>query len=238
MKRGPIYLIPCDLGGEDLAAVLPESTLAQTRALRHFVVENAKAARGFLKRVGMPVALAELELKELSEHTPPAEIPALLEPALAGRAIGLISEAGCPAVADPGALLIAAAHAAELQVVPLVGPSSILLGLMASGLNGQSFVFHGYLPAKPAERNLALRAIDETAWKSGATQGFIETPYRNLAMIEALCANCRPQTQLCVAVDLTLATESIRSQPITAWKKANCSEYAKRPAVFFLGRPV
>ncbi len=234
----PLYLIPTTLGGENLDSVLPLGTLTQIRLVRHFVVENARSARAFLKRVGMPLPLVELDVQEMNEHTPRGEIPRLLAPALNGSPLGLISEAGCPAIADPGALLVAAAHLQGLRVVPLVGPSAILMGLMASGLNGQSFVFHGYLPVKPQERIEALRRLDDAAWKTGATQVFIETPYRNVALLEALGAACRPQTQLCVAADLTLPSESICSLPVNAWKHRDCGAYAKRPAIFLLGRPI
>jgi 16S rRNA (cytidine1402-2'-O)-methyltransferase len=236
-RPGALYLIPTLLGGTDPTAVLPPRTLALTRELRRFVVENAKSARAFLKLVEMPLPLAELDLQELNEHTPEAAIAGLLAPALAGEPLGLLSEAGCPAVADPGARLIAIAHTRGLAVVPMVGPSSILLGLMASGLNGQAFVFHGYLPTKPPERIAALRRVEEAAWKNGATQGFIETPYRNVALLEALCATCRKETLLCVAADLTLDSESVRTKTIGAWTRESLTNYAKRPAIFFLGQP-
>lgn len=231
-----LYLVPSLLGGKDPRAVLPEHTLSTMRNLRHFVVENAKSARAFLKLVGMPLALQELELRELNEHTAAADVTELLGPLVGGKPLGLISEAGCPAVADPGAPLIAAAHAKGLRVVPLVGPSSILLGLMASGLNGQAFHFHGYLPAKREARAEALRRLDEAAWRTGATQGFIETPYRNLAILEAIVTSCRKESYLCVAADLSLPTETVRTQTVAQWAHQAFAEYDRRPAVYFLGR--
>lgn len=238
MTSPALYLIPCLLGGDDAAAALPPRTIAIARGLRHFVVENAKSARAFLKRLDMPLPLPELHLRELNEHTAPGRINDLLTPLTEGHSLGLISEAGCPAVADPGAHLVAAAHAAGWCVVPLVGPSAILLGLMASGLNGQSFSFHGYLPAKREPRLAALRRLDEAAWRTGATQGFIETPYRNLAMMAAIGEACRRETLVGVAADLSLPTEMVRTQSVAQWAAANLAALDRRPAVFFLGRPL
>ncbi|CAG1009115.1 MAG: SAM-dependent methyltransferase [Burkholderiales bacterium] len=238
MTSPSLYLIPCLLGGDDVGAALPPRTIETTRSLRHFVVENAKSARAFLKRLDMPLPLAELYLRELNEHTAPDCIADLLAPLTEGHSLGLISEAGCPAVADPGAQLVAAAHAAGWHVAPLVGPSAILLGLMASGLNGQSFSFHGYLPAKPEPRLAALRRLDEAAWRTGATQGFIETPYRNLAMMAAIGEACRRETRVSVAADLSLPTEMVRTQSVAQWAAANIAALDRRPAVFFLGRPL
>lgn len=232
-----LFLIPSLLGGEEVATVLPAHTIEVTRGLRHFVVENAKSARAFLKQIGMPCPLAELSLSELNEHTPRASITALLTPLTRGQGLGLISEAGCPAVADPGANLIAAAHASGWHVVPLVGPSAILLGLMASGLNGQAFAFHGYLPAKREARLDALRRLDEDAWRSGITQGFIETPYRSLVMIETIVRACRKDSLLCVACDLTLPTEMVLTLSVSQWRNRDVAPLDRRPAVFFLGRP-
>jgi 16S rRNA (cytidine1402-2'-O)-methyltransferase len=232
---GRLYVIPSTLGLVPPAAVLPERTLATARGLGHFVAETPKAARQFIKALDPTRPLQAIAIAEFSEHTPPERAAALLAPALAGHDIGLVSDAGCPAIADPGALLVAAAHRAGIVVVPLPGPSAIVLALMASGLNGQAFAFHGYLPVKSDERTAAIRALDDVVTRTGATQIFIETPYRNDAMVEALLAACRASTRLCVAVDLTLGSEQVLSRTIGAWRKAPRPSLAKRPAVFLLG---
>jgi 16S rRNA (cytidine1402-2'-O)-methyltransferase len=234
--RGRLYVIPTTLGLVIPSSALPQETIAIARRLRYFVAETPKAARQFLKVLQTPAPLQSIAIAELSEHTQPAQVPALLEPALAGNDLGLVSDAGCPGVADPGAWLVAAAHRTGVQVIPLPGPSAILLALMASGLNGQAFAFHGYLPSKVEARLGAIKNLDETAARSGATQIFIETPYRNEAMVDALLAACRPATQLCAAVDLTLPSEQIITRTIGAWRRAARPALAKRPAVFLLGR--
>jgi 16S rRNA (cytidine1402-2'-O)-methyltransferase len=233
---GRLYVIPSTLGLVPPAAVLPERTLAVARGLGYFVAETPKAARQFIKALDPTRPLQAIAIAELSEHTPPERVAALLAPALAGEDLGLVSDAGCPTIADPGALLVAAAHRAGIAVVPLAGPSAIVLALMASGLNGQAFAFHGYLPVKADARTAAIKALDDTVTRTGATQIFIETPYRNEAMVEALLATCRASTRLCVAVDLTLASEQVLSRTISAWRKAPRPPLAKRPAVFLLGR--
>lgn len=233
---GRLYVIPNTLGLVPLAAVLPEHTLAIARKLEHFVAETPKAARQFVKALDPTRPVQKIAIAELSEHTPPQRVAALLAPALAGDDLGLVSDAGCPAIADPGALLVAAAHRAGIAVVPLAGPSAIVLALMASGLNGQAFAFHGYLPAKPAARSVAIKALDDALTHTGATQIFIETPYRNDAMVEALLAICRSSTRLCIGVDLTLPSEQVLSRTISAWRKAPRPPLGKRPAVFLLGR--
>jgi 16S rRNA (cytidine1402-2'-O)-methyltransferase len=233
---GRLYVIPNTLGLVPPSSVLPQETLAVARRLRHFVAETPKAARQFLKSLEPLVPLQSIAIAELSEHTLPAHVADLLDPALAGNDLGLVSDAGCPGIADPGAWLVAAAHRAGIQVVPLPGPSAILLALMASGFNGQAFSFHGYLPAKVEARLGAIKSLDEAVVRTGATQVFIETPYRNEAMLDALLATCRPATQLCVAVDLTLPSEQVISAAIAAWRKAARPALAKRPAVFLLGR--
>jgi 16S rRNA (cytidine1402-2'-O)-methyltransferase len=173
---------------------------------------------------------------ELSEHTPASRVPGMLAPALSGEDFGLISDAGSPCVADPGALLVAAAHRVGVSVVPLVGPSAILLALMAAGLNGQAFAFHGYLPANPTARNDALRALDQAIMRTGATQLFIETPYRNDALVAAVLSTCRPALRFCVAADLTLPTEQVISRTVSAWRAAPRTIIGRRPAMFLLGR--
>jgi 16S rRNA (cytidine1402-2'-O)-methyltransferase len=222
-----LYLVPAALGGAP-AQVLPASTLETVRALRDFAVENAKSARAFLAAVRMPCALRELRIETLD-----ADPAALLAPLRAGRALGVISDAGCPGVADPGQALAAAAHAAGFRVVPLVGPSSLLLALMASGLEGQRFAFRGYLPRDAAGRAQRIRELERTSREARETQIFIETPYRNDILLAALLECCAPQTRLCVAVDLTLPDESIATRSIAGWRDSRPA-IGRRPAVFLL----
>lgn len=234
---GILYLIPNTLGEGDadaLAAVLPAPVRAQAAALHYYIGENAKTTRAFLKKVGTDRPIQEIEIRELNVNTPAGEVEKLLAPILAGTDAGLVSEAGCPAVADPGALLVRRAHERGVKVVPFVGPSSILLALMASGLNGQSFAFHGYLPVDAAERAKRLRELEQQSRKSKQTQIFIETPYRNRALLDTLIATCAPSTLVCVAADLTLPTETIMSRPVSDWKKASAPDLHKRPAIFLL----
>jgi len=205
--------------------------IAQVRGLQDFVAENAKSARAFLGAAGLQVR--EIRIAELNEHTAAAEIAHLLQPLREGRSLGLLSEAGCPAIADPGAALIDAAHAGGFRVVPLIGPSAITLALMASGLEGQRFAFCGYLPRESAERAQRIKELEQRSRREEETEIFIETPYRNDALFAALLATCAPGTRLCVAADLTLASESIRTQPIAAWRRERPA-IGKRPAVFLL----
>ena len=234
MTFGTLYLIPVPLGPGEPADVLPPMTVTVVRPLTHFVVEQAKSARAFLKQIGTDTPLQSLHLSELNEHTPAGEIDHLLAPLRAGHDLGLLSEAGCPAVADPGALLVARAHALGIRVVPLVGPSSLLLALMATGLDGQRFAFHGYLPAKEPERSKVLRELESESRKRKQTQLFIETPYRNKALFETCLRVCQPETRLSVATELTLPGESIRTRRISAWKKETPPEFERRPSVFLL----
>jgi 16S rRNA (cytidine1402-2'-O)-methyltransferase len=231
---GRLVLVPNLLGLVAPDQVLPARTIAVARGLAHFVVENAKPARAFLKSLAPAIALQEIGIEELGEAPSPERCAQLLSPARAGVDVGLLSDAGCPGIADPGALLVAQAHREGIGVVPLVGPSSIVLALMASGMNGQGFAFHGYLPVKPDARTEALRRVEADSRSSGYAQLFIETPYRNAAMLAALIATCKPATRLCVAVDLTLATESVVSRPIRDWRATDAARYAKRPAIFVL----
>ncbi|NJD24571.1 MAG: SAM-dependent methyltransferase [Betaproteobacteria bacterium] len=234
MNHGTLYLIPVPLGPGDPATVLPAPVLANVRTLGHFIAENAKSARAFLKACGTERPLQQISIAELNEHTRPGDLPALLAPLLAGSDVGLVSEAGSPAVADPGATLVALAHQHAIRVVPLVGPSSLLLALMASGLDGQRFAFHGYLPARDTERAQALRTIENESRKLRQTQIFIETPYRNRALFETLLKTCQPTTRLALATDLTLPGESVRTLPVAAWKKATPPDLERRPTVFLL----
>lgn len=229
---GTLFLLPVALGPADSATLHPPATLETARLLQHFVVENAKSARAELKRIGHPLPLQALKIDELPKAPSEADLAALLEAAIAGQDVGLMSEAGCPAVADPGALLVRQAHRMGIRVAPLVGPSSLLLGLMASGLNGQSFAFHGYLPVKDAERATSLRELEKESRRFKRTQLFIETPYRNQAMFAALLASLSPETQLCVARELTTAGEWITTRSVAAWKKSEAPDLDRRPTVF------
>lgn len=234
MNSGTLYLIPVPLGATVPEAVLPTSVIERIRPLNHFVVENAKSARAFLKAIGTDQPLQALHLEELNEHTPENALSNLIAPLHAGHDLGLLSEAGCPAVADPGANLVALAQQQGIRVVPLIGPSSLLLGLMASGLNGQRFAFLGYLPAKDPDRQKALRELEAESRKYRQTQIFIETPYRNRQLLEALLRNCQPDTRLTVATDLTLPGESVVTRDIASWKKNPLPEIDRRPTVFLL----
>ncbi|KVE25318.1 SAM-dependent methyltransferase [Burkholderia singularis] len=237
MTAGKLYLIPNTLGDGDaalLAAVLPAAVQTRAASLRYYIGENAKTTRAFLKKIGTEQPIQEIEIRELNVKTPAGAIDGLLAPIVAGADAGLVSEAGCPAVADPGALLVRRAHERGVKVVPMVGPSSILLALMASGLNGQSFAFHGYLPVDAAARTKRLRELEQQSRKANQTQIFIETPYRNQPMLDALVETCAPSTLVCVAADLTLPTETIVSRPAGGWKKAPVPDLHKRPAIFLL----
>ena len=234
-QRGSLYLVPVALGEHTpWAQFLPAQAQVIAAGLRHFVVETARAARAHLKQLDYPHPLRETDIRELPAEAADAALDALLAPALAGADLGLLSDAGCPAVADPGARLVARAHALGLRVVPLVGPSSILLGLMGSGLNGQSFAFHGYLPVAEGERDAALRALEDESRKLGRTQIFIETPYRNERMFEALLRTLKPETRLCVACELNTASEFLLTRPVHEWKTGARPALARRPALFLL----
>ena len=230
-----MYLVPNLLGVVPPAEVLPQRTIEVARALRHFVVETPKAARQFIKSLQPEQSIQNIDLSTLDVNTPPERVPSLLQPALDGSDMGLLSDAGCPGVADPGALLVAAAHRAGIRVVPLVGPSAVLLALMAAGMNGQQFAFHGYLPVAAEARITALKALDLAVARKGTTQIYIETPYRNDALLAATLAACRVTTELCVAVDLTLPTEQVIRRPIAQWRNGARVELNRRPAIFLLG---
>lgn len=231
---GTLYLLPCALGeASSLGALLPDAVLKLVQELTHFIAEHPKSARAFLRRAGYPRALSEASIATLDKNTPATAIPGLLEPLQRGFDVALISEAGCPGVADPGALLVRAAHAAGIRVVPLTGPSSILLALMASGLNGQRFAFHGYLPVDSAARSRRLRELEQQSRRDDATQIFIETPYRNDALLKAALDSCAAQTLLCVATELTEPGERVRTLPIGEWRRS-IPELDRRPSVFLL----
>ncbi|HEX7329404.1 MAG TPA: SAM-dependent methyltransferase [Casimicrobiaceae bacterium] len=233
-RRGTLYAVPNLLGAVPPDDVLPRRTLDVARGLRDWVVETPKAARAFFATLGMPVPIAELAITPLADLRDGAALAAALEPARHGRDIGLLSDAGCPGVADPGAALVAAAHAAKLRVVPLVGPSAILLALMAAGLDGQRFAFHGYLPAPAAARTAALRELEARSRARRETQVFIETPYRNAAMIGALAQALAPATIVCVAANLTLPDEEILRAGAASWRRVDARRFDRRPAIFLL----
>lgn len=234
MNPGTLYLIPVTLGDDLIDKALPPDVVSLVRRLDTFVVENEKTARRFLGAIKTAKPVRELTLMTLNEHTTEQEFPALLAPLLEGRDIGLMSEAGCPGVADPGAQLAARAHRKGIRVAPLVGPSSILLALMASGLDGQRFTFLGYLPSEKAARVQALRDIEQASRKRHETQIFIETPYRNQHLLDDIIATCGPETRLCVASNISLETENILSQRIADWKNAPLPDVHKQPTVFLL----
>jgi 16S rRNA (cytidine1402-2'-O)-methyltransferase len=227
-----LFLIPAPLG-EPETPWLPEPERLRLLSLKHFVVEAEKTARKHLKALGLETPIRELTLATLNEHTPAEEVAALLAPLEAGNDVGLISEAGCPAVADPGAQLVALAHQKGIEVVPLIGPSSILLALMASGANGQRFAFHGYLPVDSAEREQAIKALEQRSREQDETQVFIETPYRNNALLSQLRSTLATTTRLAVACDLTLPTQTIVSHRVHDWPQQG-PELHKRPAIFVL----
>lgn len=236
MQQGTLYLIPCPIADETAPwEVLPAANRAVMEGLDYFIVENTRTARRFLAKAGIG-PIDTLEFRELNEHTVAGSaVEELVAPLAAGRSAGVISEAGVPGVADPGALVVEACHRRGIRVVPLVGPSSILLAVMASGLNGQSFAFNGYLPVKPAERAQAIRRYERRAQSEGQTQLFIEAPYRNAKLLEELLHTLAPATRLGVAVDLTAPAERIEVRTVAEWRRAPLPELHKRPAIFLVG---
>jgi 16S rRNA (cytidine1402-2'-O)-methyltransferase len=234
MTTGTLYLIPCTLGDTPVEQVLPQHVIAVARKLKHFVVEQPKSARQFLSALKPEQPIQSLHFASLNEHTDPKELADLLAPLLAGHDLGIISEAGCPGIADPGADLVLLAHRNGIRVVPLVGPSSFLLALMASGLNGQCFAFHGYLPIEETAKIKAIAMLEAESAKRKQTQLFIETPYRNDKMFSALLSYCRPQTLLCIATDITLPCEQIRTHSIEQWKSLPAPQLNKHPSMFLL----
>lgn len=228
-----LYLIPSTMSNGPVAGAIPPYNIAVMRAIRHFVVENVRTARRFLKRCDPSISIDGLTFVTLDEHTPPEDVPAMLAPLLGGEPVGVISEAGCPAVADPGSDLVAAAQARGLEVVPLVGPSSIVMALMGSGFNGQSFAFHGYLPYGQKERASMLRTMEKLIRSQRQTQIFIETPYRNNRLITELSASLPGSLKLCVASDITGPGQSILTRTLAEWAKATFN-YDKVPTIFLL----
>ncbi|MDE6375142.1 MAG: SAM-dependent methyltransferase [Alistipes sp.] len=235
--KGTLYLIPCPISDETAPwDVLPASNRAVMDALDYYIVENTRTARRFLSKAGVARPIETLEFRELNEHTAAGrEVEELVRPLEEGRSAGVISEAGVPGVADPGALVVEACHRRGIRVVPLVGPSSIILAVMASGLNGQSFAFNGYLPVKPPERAQAIRRLEKRAHAERQSQVFIEAPYRNAKLAEQLLQVLQPQTRLTVAVEITAPGESIATRTVEEWRRGRLPEMQKRPAIFIIG---
>ena len=235
--KGTLYLIPCPISEETAPwNVLPAANKAVMDGLDYFIVENTRTARRFLSKAGVARPIDELEFRELNEHTAAGrEVGELIAPLLAGRSAGVISEAGVPGVADPGALAVEACHRHGIRVVPLTGPSSIVLAMMASGLNGQSFAFNGYLPVKPPERAQAIRRLERRARSEGQSQMFIEAPYRNAKLMEQLLQGLAPATRLTLAMDLTAPGEFIATRTVEEWRRSRLPEMQKRPAIFIVG---
>jgi len=231
MTKGHLYLIPTTLGESNPWEVLPDHVGTIVSGLTHFIVEQEKTARRFIRSVYPEVVQADLVLYPLNKHTDSSDIPAMLQPCLQGVSVGLMSEAGCPGVADPGAVVVALAHQLGIRVVPLVGPSSILLALMASGLNGQSFAFHGYLPIDKADKKQQVKLLEKQSLQWGQTQLCIETPYRNNKLLDDLLAFLAPQTRLCLAADITLPTEFIQTHTVAQWK-SHKPDLHNRPCLF------
>lgn len=235
MTLGKLYMIPCPIGDGDPYEVLPAGNRAVMQSLDYFIVENVRTARRFLSRAAIGRPIEELEFVECNEHTRAEEFEAMLQPLLEGRNGGVISEAGLPGVADPGADVAALAHRHRIEVVPLVGPSSIMLALMASGQNGQSFAFGGYLPVKSAERTAAMRRVERRAATEHQSQIFIEAPYRNEAWFADALASLSPLTRLTVAVDLTQPSQRVTTLTVAEWRKTSAPKLNKRPAIFIIG---
>lgn len=228
-----LYLIPVTLGDTPHERVLPEYNREVVRGIRHFIVENLRTARRLLKRADPAIDIDALHFSELNKHTPPEAVAAMLSPLVEGQPVGVLSEAGCPAVADPGADVVAVAQRKGLRVVPLVGPSSILLAVMASGFNGQRFAFHGYLPIEADRRTRRIKELEARIYAEDETQLFIETPYRNERLLEELVRTCRPSTRLCVAANVTCADEFIRTRPVKEWAH-KAPDLSHRPTIFAL----
>lgn len=233
MIEKALYLLPVTLGDTSVGKVLPAYNKEIIVEIKHFIVEDVRSARRFLKKVESQINIDELTFYPLNKHTSPEAISGYLKPLMEGYPMGVISEAGCPAVADPGADIVAIAQRKGLKVVPLVGPSSIILSVMGSGFNGQSFAFHGYLPIEPGERTKRLKELETRIYAEHQTQLFIETPYRNNKMMEEILKTCRPQTKLCIAANITCEGEYIRTKTLKEWK-GNLPDLNKIPCIFLL----
>lgn len=232
-----LYLIPVTLGATPFHQVIPAYNLDVIRQIRHFIVEEERTARRFLKMADKSIDIDQLTFYPMGKHADPKQFRDYLRPLCNGEAMGIISEAGCPAIADPGADVVAIAQSLNLRVIPLVGPSSILLGLMASGFNGQSFAFHGYLPINDGQRSAMLKKLEARCSAEDQTQIFIETPFRNQQLFEDLLRICHPQTRLCVAAGITCEDEFIHTHTIQEWKKTTLPDLRKTPTIFLIYRP-
>jgi len=228
-----LYLVPTSLGESSFDSILPATNTQIITDLKYFIVEDVRTARRFLKKANSAIDIDTLTFFILNQHTSPEEISGFLKPMFSGHDMGVLSEAGCPAIADPGADVVAIAQRNNFTVVPLVGPSSILLSLMASGFNGQSFAFVGYLPIQPDERSKSLKKLESRVYSESQSQIFIETPYRNMKMLEEILKTCQPNTRLCIAADITLQTEFIKTKSIKEWK-SQLPDLNKRPCIFIL----
>ena len=232
-NKPAIYLIPTTLGDSDINYVIPQNIHQLVRQIRNYIVEDVRNARRYLKKLDKSINIDELTFFELNKHTRSTEVETFLAPIKKGESIGIISEAGCPGVADPGADIVKIAHQKNIKVVPLVGPSSILLSLMASGMNGQNFAFVGYIPIKKQERIKRLRQLEQRSRSENQTQLFIEAPYRNDKLLADIIASCAPETKVCVACDITLETEYIVTKSVAQWRKG-VPDIHKRPTIFLL----
>jgi len=230
---GNLYLIPNSLGNAKVEEFIPSGVLDRMKEIRYFIVEDIRTARRFLIKCGYDKPIDEITFFILNKHSEPSEIASYLNPCKSGNDMGVISEAGLPGIADPGAAIVEIAHRTGIRVIPLVGPSSILLALIASGMNGQQFVFHGYLPVKSHEREIRLKELEKQSNKTGYTQIFMETPYRNNKMLDSILKSCRPGTRLGIACDLTLDSELIKTKTIEVWKK-KVPDLHKRPCIFLI----
>ena len=230
-----LYLIPVALGETGFLRALPAFNRGVILSLKYFIVEEVRSARRFLKKVAPEIVIDGLHFFEWNEHTPSEEVSRLLAPLAVGESVGLLSEAGCPAVADPGAEVVALAHRKGYRVMPLVGPSSIVMALMASGLNGQRFAFHGYLPVEAAQRALCLKALEARMMAEDETQIFMETPYRNNKLLRDLVSILKPATQLCIAAELTCTDEFIKTRAVKEWA-GEIPDLHKKPAIFLIGQ--
>lgn len=232
-EKGKLYLIPSPLGDNDPTEVIPQPVLDSLKGFRTFVVEEIRTARRYLSKAGLKGTIGELEFHELNEHTEQSTVEGYLKLFDNGNDVALISEAGLPAVADPGAQLVALAHRHGIEVVPAVGPSSLMMSLMASGLNGQSFAFCGYIPAKTEERKSKLKLLEKVSGQLKQTQIIIETPYRNDSLFKDILSTCSPSTRLCVAANITMPDAFIKTKTVSQWKKENLI-IGKRPCVFLI----
>lgn len=239
MSVGKLYLIPTPIGEGEFSSFFPAFNAEIINEIDYYIVEELRTARRFLRYAGINKRIDELQFFELNEHTQGVELNEYLQPCLDGHNVGLMSEAGVPCVADPGNVAVAKAHQLGIEVVPLIGPSSIILALMGSGLNGQNFTFHGYLPVEPYDREKRLKVLETDAIKTGRTHLFIETPYRNRRMADSICKVCQPATRICIAAGLTTPEQFLKTQSVSKWRKHFEDErnlLDKRPCIFLIGR--